>query len=160
MNVESCRSRVGELAGRVRVGRGDRRPTRLGEQLRHAPRDGLAVTGEGAAGRTSALAQRHELVEDLVGGRDVAGGPRLGARGVVDGVDDAVEHHRPHSAREQVGVGLADHRSVGQADVGEQAVPDGLAQRVQVAGGVPRRDVVEEVPVHLTAAAGQLDGLA
>jgi hypothetical protein len=35
---------------------------------------------------------------------------------LVDRIDDAVEHHRPHPVREQVGVGLADHRAVGEAD--------------------------------------------
>src|SRR4051794_36422410 len=151
---------VAELAGWVGVRCGDRRLARRGEDPRDALLDGLAVAGERTAVWAGALAEREELVEDLVGERDAVDRPRLGAGGVCDRIDDAVEQHRPHPVREQVGVGLAEHRPVGQADVGELAVPDGLAQRVQVAGGVRGRDVVEKIPVHLTAPARELDGLA
>ena len=151
---------VAERAGRVGVGRRDRRAARPGEQPGHPLRDGLAVTGQRAAAGAGALAQGEELREDLVGRRDGVPNIRLGAGGVVDRIDDAVEHHRPHPAREQVGVDLADHRSVGQADVGELPVADELAQRIEVAGGVRGGDVRQERPAHLTAAAGQLDRLA
>ena len=61
-------------------------------------------------------------------GRGVVRGPVLGAGRVLDGVDDAVEHHRPHPLREQVGVGLAEHGAVGQADVGELLLARELSQ--------------------------------
>jgi hypothetical protein len=79
-------------------------------------RDLLAMTGERTATGTRALAQCEELLEDLVSGRDGVANIRLHAGGLVDRIDDAVEHHRPHPVREQVGVGLADHRAVGEAD--------------------------------------------
>ena len=51
-------------------------------------------------------------------------------------VDRAVEHHRPDLGREQLGVGGAEQRAVGEAQVGQLLVADRGADRVHVLGGL------------------------
>ena len=140
--------------------RRDRRAARPPEQACDALGCSLGVAGERAASRAGALAERHELGEDGVGRAGLVGGPRLRVLHPGDRVDNGVEEHRSHPGREQVGVGLTDKGAVGKAEVGEGPVPDELAQAVEVTGGVLGGDVVQQLPAHLAAPAGQLGGSA
>ena len=66
-------------------------------------------------------------------------------------LDDAVEHHRPHPLREQVGVHLPDHGAVAEAEVAELLVAHGGPHDVHVAGHVRGADVRRTSP-YLVAA--------
>src|SRR4029453_13355964 len=121
---------------------------------------GVAV-GEGAVG-AAPVAQAQERLEGVVGAL-LAAQPGVGgegpglvaaAGGVGDGVDHAVDDHRPDLVGEHVGVGGADGRPVGVADVGHLAVADRPAQQVHVAGHVGGRHVVEDGAAALGAGPG------
>ncbi len=119
------------------------------------------AAGEGAVGAAQ-VAEPQEPLQGVVGAllaaqAGVRGqGPGLvaPAGGVGDGVDHAVDDHRPDLVREHVGVGGADGGPVGVADVGHLAVADRPAQQVHVAGHVGRGHVVKDRPAPFGAGPG------
>ena len=85
----------------------------------------------------AALSLRHAQVGAQPGVRPPAVGPGLGR-------DVPVQHHPADPAREQVRVGGAQERAVGDAEVVQLGLAEVLAQQVQVAGGVGGRDVPQQ----------------
>ena len=155
---EGQRLAVGELARRLGGRRGDRVMTQL-LQHRLDPLLHRAVAGQRAAGRAHPLAQRQELMEDLVrGGENVRqdGGE---VSGVADRVLQAVKGHGPHSVREHVGVGLPEEGTRRLAVEGETRVTDEAAEVVEVPGRVGGGDVGEQVTVARAAPLRERDGL-
>ena len=75
------------------------------------------------------------------------------------GRDDAVEDDATDALREEPGVGGAEERAVGLAEVVQLRVADGGPQDVHVAGGVGRREVLDEIGVVGLAAGGHRLGL-
>ncbi len=118
------------------------------------------MAGKRTTLRPGGLAETQETVEYTVACDDAAAHPRLGPPRVGDGVDDAVEQHRPNPVRVHVGVGLAEEGAVGEAYIGELVIPDEAAQVVEVAGGVGGRDVGKEPAADVPAAPGEVRGLA
>ncbi len=107
------------------------------------------LPGAGRAGR----AVGEEGVELGVEGRRLV---HAEADGILGRVDGAVEDHGPDVGREQLGVGGAEEGPVGEAEVGELGVADGLADLVHVPGRVVGADMGEQVGAHGLAAGHEL----
>ena len=109
------------------------------------------LAGEGTV-RACGITKPEELFQRALGA-DVAAqagaerqpcGLGTSARRPRDRVDDAVDDEGPDLSREKVGVGLAEDRAVGVAEVVQLLVADQLAEPVQVAGDVGGGHVPED----------------
>ena len=88
---------------------------------------------EGAV-RAGLIAEPEELLELLLR-RDPVGADLLPARPQLR-VEDTVDDEGPYSVREEVGVGGAQERAVGEAEVGELGIAHGSAQEVEVSSDI------------------------
>ena len=104
-----------------------------------------------------------ELVERRCGAdRNVLPGVQRnrGPVGAVAGdvsfeVDRSVEDHRPHSAREEVGVDRAELSAVRDAVIGQRRIADRAAQQLEIACGVGGRGVIQDRPRTVPTAVGE-----
>ena len=143
---------AGDQLGRRRPGRGDdvggagpRVGTQRARRRRRAP---VQRDAEGL------LPRRADTGPDVDG--HVLGAGRPG--GVGDEVEAAVEDHRARAAGEEVGVGRGGVRAVGVAVEAEGLLAEPLAQEVEVAGGVRRREVPQALAGARQARSARLGG--
>src|SRR5690606_14089217 len=172
----------GEQGGAVALlgglqGEGERRPALL-----RVERQDDAGQGEGLGEHPAVRRRRQRLGVDapqqvrylarallgvLAGGLQVVVQGALEAErlvlGVADGVggrvDDRVEREAAHLVGEQVGVHAAEFGAVGDAQIVQLVVADGLADAVHVAGAVGGRDVGQQLAGGLLAALAEVDGV-
>ena len=109
--------------------RSRKRSTRLAT----APRRASAQRAAPAAAQSVS-----EFLEDRIGAGDAVVERRFPSTRVNLRIDDTVQNHRSHAAREHVGIGGSEKASIRPAEIRERTIAEQFAQILQVANRVGR----------------------